>query len=399
MRNQHHLITKLAFLSVSFILTSAYAIQGSLPQLKAALHLSQQQAEYLVTTPSFSVMVFVILSPLLQQWLKLSDKTMIMIGVTTIGVAGPVPLFCNSYQVIIASRLVLGAGIGLYNSQAISIISRWYDGTERAAMIGWHAAAEEIGQAATISLASLLMLVGGWRASFAVYFLAIIVLALFSWQVPANRPVVTNDKAKTPGQVAGSTRISPLVGLLAVLAFVLVVDYVGMENRFSGLAVTINGGHYHGASLFLSLMLVGATLGGLFYGRIYDRLKFNTIYLALGLMAVANFLFGLAGDNFALTVAGMLLIGFPYQLLSPLIFNLLPTLAPANKQSTAASICLIGFNLGAFFSPTIGGWANLLTGHPLSGLGLAAPFPIYGVLLLLIALGIFIIRKSSVRNG
>ncbi|HIW70134.1 MAG TPA: MFS transporter [Candidatus Limosilactobacillus merdipullorum] len=399
MRNQHHLITKLAFLSVSFILTSAYAIQGSLPQLKAALHLSQQQAEYLVTTPSFSVMVFVILSPLLQQWLKLSDKTMIMIGVTTIGVAGPVPLFCNSYQVIIASRLVLGAGIGLYNSQAISIISRWYDGTERAAMIGWHAAAEEIGQAATISLASLLMLVGGWRASFAVYFLAIIVLALFSWQVPANRPVVTNDKAKTPGQVAGSTRISPLVGLLAVLAFVLVVDYVGMENRFSGLAVAINGGHYHGASLFLSLMLVGATLGGLFYGRIYDRLKFNTIYLALGLMAVANFLFGLAGDNFALTVAGLLLIGFPYQLLSPLIFNLLPTLAPANKQSTAASICLIGFNLGAFFSPTIGGWANLLTGHPLSGLGLAAPFPIYGVLLLLIALGIFIIRKSSVRNG
>lgn len=398
MRNQHHLITKLAFLSVSFILTSAYAIQGSLPQLKAALHLSQQQAEYLVTTPSFAVMVFVILSPLLQQWLNLSDKTIIMIGVATIGVAGSVPLFSENYQVIIASRLVLGAGIGLYNSQAISIISRWYDGAERAAMIGWHAAAEEIGQAATISLASLLMLVGGWRTSFAVYLLAFIVLALFAWQVPADRPTTTHAKEKTPGQVAGPAQISPLVGLLAVLAFVLVVDYVGMENRFSGLAVAINGRHYHEASLFLSLMLVGATLGGLFYGRIYDHLKFNTIYLALGLMAGANFLFGLAGDNFTLMVAGLLLIGFPYQLLSPLIFNLLPTLAPANKQSLAASICLIGFNLGAFFSPSIGSWANRLTRHPLRGLGLAAPFPIYGLLLLLIALGIFIVRKASVRN-
>lgn len=398
MRNQHHLITKLAFLSVSFILTSAYAIQGSLPQLKAALHLSQQQAEYLVTTPSFAVMVFVILSPLLQQWLNLSDKTIIMIGVATIGVAGSVPLFFENYQVIIVSRLFLGAGIGLYNSQAISIISRWYDGAERAAMIGWHAAAEEMGQAATISLASLLMLIGGWRTSFAVYFLAFIVLALFAWQVPADRPTTTHAKEKTPGQVAGPAQISLLVGLLAVLAFVLVVDYVGMENRFSGLAVAINGRHYHGASLFLSLMLVGATLGGLFYGRIYDHLKFNTVYLALGLMAGANFLFGLAGNNFALMVAGLLLIGFPYQLLSPLIFNLLPTLAPANKQSLAASICLIGFNLGAFFSPSIGSWANRLTGHPLRGLGLAAPFPIYGLLLLLIALGIFIVRKASVRN-
>lgn len=194
MRNQHHLITKLAFLSVSFILTSAYAIQGSLPQLKAALHLSQQQAEYLVTTPLFAVMVFVILSPLLQQWLNLSDKTIIMVGVATIGVAGSVPLFSENYQVIIASRLVLGAGIGLYNSQAISIISRWYDGAERAAMIGWHAAAEEIGQAATISLASLLMLVGGWRTSFTVYALAFLVLALFAWQVPADRPTTTHVK-------------------------------------------------------------------------------------------------------------------------------------------------------------------------------------------------------------
>ncbi len=399
MRNQHHMITKLAFLSVSFILTSAYAIQGSLPQLKMALHLSQQQAEYLVTTPSFAVMVLVILSPLLQQWLQLSDKTIIMIGVTTIGLAGSVPLFCENYQAIIVSRLVLGAGIGLYNSQAIAIISRWYNGAERAAMIGWHAAAEEIGQAATISLASLLMFIGGWRTSFAVYFLAFLVLALFAWQVPADRPVVAHVDQKTPGQVTGPTKISPLVGFLGVLAFVLVVDYVGMENRFAGLAIAINGRHYHGASFFLSLMLVGATLGGLFYGRIYDRLKFNTVYLALGLMAGANFLFGLAGDNFTLTVAGLLLIGFPYQLLSPLIFNLLPTLAPVKKQSLAASICLIGFNLGAFFSPTIGGWVNRLTGRPLSGLGLSAPFPIYGIILLLIALTIWVVRRVNVRNG
>lgn len=397
MRNQHHVITKLAFLSVSFMLTSAYAIQGSLPQLKAALHLNQQQAEYLVTTPSVAVMVLVVLSPLLQRWFRFTDKTMIMIGVTTIGVAGSVPLWTTNYLAIIISRLVLGAGIGLYNSQAISIISRWYAGAERAAMIGWHAAAEEIGQATTIGIASMLVLAGGWHASFAVYLLAFAVLALFAWQVPADQPAVSAN-TKTPGQVPGPTKMSPLVGLLAVLAFVLVVDYVGMENRFAGLALAINGHHYQGASLFLSLMLVGATLGGLFYGRIYDRLKFSTIYLALGLMALANLLFGLAGDNFILTVAGLLLVGFPYQLLSPMIFNWLPTLAPTHQQSLAASLCLIGFNLGAFFSPTIGSWVNQLTGRPLSGLGLAAPFPIYGVLLLLLATTIWVVCQVNLRN-
>ena len=48
------------------MVTSAYAIQGSLPQLKAALGITQTQSEYLVTTPSFAVMIFVVLSPLIQ---------------------------------------------------------------------------------------------------------------------------------------------------------------------------------------------------------------------------------------------------------------------------------------------------------------------------------------------
>ena len=73
MNNKNSLVTKLAFLSVSFMVTSAYAIQGSLPQLKAALGISQTQSEYLVTTPSFAVMIFVVLSPLLQQWFNISS--------------------------------------------------------------------------------------------------------------------------------------------------------------------------------------------------------------------------------------------------------------------------------------------------------------------------------------
>ena len=110
-------------------------------------------------------------------------------------------------------------------------------------------------------------------------------------------------------------------------------------------------------------------------------------------MALANFLFGFAGDNYVMMVIGLLLIGFPLQLVSPLIFNLLPDLAPADRQPLVTSLCLIGFNFGSFFSPTIAEWTNHLTGKPMSGLGLAAPFPIYGVVLLLIALIIFLATR------
>lgn len=406
MSNKHSMITKLAFLSVSFMVTSAYAIQGSLPQLKAALGVTQTQAEYLVTTPSFAVMIFVVLSPLIQEWFHISDKKIIMAGVTIVGLAGLVPLFVDNYLTILISRLILGAGYGLYNSQAISLISVWYEGSERAQMLGWRAAAEQIGQATTLTVAGLILSYAGWHQSFAVYALAFVVLIFFALRVPDDSQAQDDEvEEDTMAEDLGEdetkkiTKISPVVYLLVLFAFLLVVDYVGMENRFPGLAVAIKGSHYTGSSMFLSLMLIGATLGGIFYGSIQKRLGFGTVYLGLGLMALSNFLFGFAGHNYIMMVIGLLLIGFPLQLVSPLIFNLLPDLAPANRQPLVTSLCLIGFNFGSFFSPTIAEWTNHLLGQPLSGMGLAAPFPIYGVVLILIALIIFFATRRNAKTN
>ena len=406
MNNKNSIVTKLAFLSVSFMVTSAYAIQGSLPQLKAALNISQTQSEYLVTTPSFAVMIFVVLSPLIQEWFHISDKKIIMAGVTIVGLAGIIPMFVSNYTTILISRLVLGAGYGLYNSQAISMISVWYEGGVRAQMLGWRAAAEQIGQACTLTVAGLLLSFLGWHGSFAVYLLAFVVLFFFAVRVPDDSKVQDDnvdedDLGDELGEEKGEkiTKISPVVYLLVLFAFLLVVDYVGMENRFPGLSVAINGSHYTGSSMFLSLMLIGATLGGIFYGAIQKRLGFGTVYLGLGLMALSNFLFGFAGHNFVMMVIGLLLIGFPLQLVSPLIFNLLPDLAPANRQPLVTSLCLIGFNFGSFFSPTIAEWTNHLLGQPTSGMGLAVPFPVYGVALIVIALVIFFATRHNAQKA
>ena len=404
MQNKNSMMTKLAFLSVSFMLTSAYAAQSALPQLKASLNVTQTQSEYLATTPSFAVMIFVVLSPLLQQWFKISDKKMIMIGVTIVGVMGLVPFFnIHSYPIILGSRLLLGAGYGLYNSQAISMISVWYEDETRAQMLGWRAAAEQIGQAFTLFLAGLLLTMSGWHASFLIYALAFVVLIFFGLRVPDDAKAekveeqVEEEVKETVDDFDTDDikKTSPTVYLLVLFAFLLVVDYVGMENRFPGLAVNIKGAQYTGASNFLSLMLIGATLGGLFYGSIQKRLGFGTVYLGLGLMAVSNFLFYFAGSNFVVLVIGLLLIGFPLQLVSPLIFNLLPNLAPAKRQPLVTSMVLIGFNFGAFFSPSIAEWTNHLMGQPTSGYGLAAPFLVYGIGLLVIAAIIFFATRRQ----
>ncbi|MDM8331467.1 MFS transporter [Limosilactobacillus pontis] len=410
MKHSQSMATKLAFLSASFMVTSAYAIQSALPQIKASLAISQPQVEYLVTAPSFAVMFFVVLSPLLQDWFNISDKHIIMAGITLVGIAGLVPAFANNYWVILVSRLFLGAGYGLYNSQAISLISVWYQGHERTSMQGWRSAFEQIGNACTLTISSLLLIYAGWHAAFLVYGLAFAVMAFFAWRVPndthssANTDDGQTEETISPITHEKVTKISPLV--IAILAFVLLIkmDFIGMEDRFPGLAVAINGAQFKGTGTYLSLMLIGATLGGACYGTLQKHFGYiGTIYIGLVLLAIANFLFGFGGNNFMIIAAGILLVGFPMQVLTPLIFNILPFMAPMKLQTKITSFVLIGFNFGAFFSPTADAWFNHLLSQPLSGLGLAAPFRIYGVMMLIIAalifLGKHVMEMRSVHQG
>ena len=410
MKHSQSMATKLAFLSASFMVTSAYAIQSALPQIKASLAISQPQVEYLVTAPSFAVMFFVVLSPLLQDWFNISDKHIIMAGITLVGIAGLVPAFANNYWVILVSRLFLGAGSGLYNSQAISMISLWYQGHERTSMQGWRSAFEQIGNACTLTISSLLLIYAGWHAAFLVYGLAFAVMAFFAWRVPndthssANTDDGQTEETISPITHEKVTKISPLV--IAILAFVLLIkmDFIGMEDRFPGLAVAINGAQFKGTGTYLSLMLIGATLGGACYGTLQKHFGYiGTIYIGLVLLAIANFLFGFGGNNFMIIAAGILLVGFPMQVLTPLIFNILPFMAPMKLQTKITSFVLIGFNFGAFFSPTADAWFNHLLSQPLSGLGLAAPFRIYGVMMLIIAalifLGKHVMEMRSVHQG
>lgn len=410
MKHSQSMATKLAFLSASFMVTSAYVIQSALPQIKASLAISQPQVEYLVTAPSFAVMFFVVLSPLLQDWFNISDKHIIMAGITLVGIAGLVPAFANNYWVILVSRLFLGAGYGLYNSQAISLISVWYQGHERTSMQGWRSAFEQIGNACTLTISSLLLIYAGWHAAFLVYGLAFAVMAFFAWRVPndthssANTDDGQTEETISPITHEKVTKISPLV--IAILAFVLLIkmDFIGMEDRFPGLAVAINGAQFKGTGTYLSLMLIGATLGGACYGTLQKHFGYiGTIYIGLVLLAIANFLFGFGGNNFMIIAAGILLVGFPMQVLTPLIFNILPFMAPMKLQTKITSFVLIGFNFGAFFSPTADAWFNHLLSQPLSGLGLAAPFRIYGVMMLIIAALIFldkhVMEMRSVHQG
>ena len=396
MKSQDKWITKVAFLGISFMLTSAYAINGALPQMTKSLGVSATEVQALATTPSIVVTVFVLLSSFIAA--KLGDKKTIILGMLLVGFAGIVPFFVSSYAAILVSRMVLGAGFGIFNSLAVSMIAVMYQGQTRATMLGWRAAVEQIGQAVLTFVAGLLLNVG-WHTTFLVYLLAFPILYLFYVRVPDTTEMLAEAEEKQ-GKAAkksleGPKKISPVVWILTLFAAFLVIDYMAIQLSFPFMAQSL-GVNGMVVSTILSFMLVAAMVGGIVYGTIQKLFGRFTLQVGLILMAISNYLVAFSNHNFVMLTIGVLLIGFPMQLISPFIFSQLPNLAPLKKQPFVTSIILIGFNVGVFVEPFIISFLAGIMGNHTSNVAAAAytTIPLLGVILLIIAVITFFTNRK-----
>lgn len=396
MKSQDKWITKVAFLGISFMLTSAYAINGALPQMTKSLGVSATEVQALATTPSIVVTVFVLLSSFIAA--KLGDKKTIILGMLLVGFAGIVPFFVSSYAAILVSRMVLGAGFGIFNSLAVSMIAVMYQGQTRATMLGWRAAVEQIGQAVLTFVAGLL-LIFGWHTTFLVYLLAFPILYLFYVRVPDTTEMLAEAEEKQ-GKAAkksleGPKKISPVVWILTLFAAFLVIDYMAIQLSFPFMAQSL-GVNGMVVSTILSFMLVAAMVGGIVYGTIQKLFGRFTLQVGLILMAISNYLVAFSNHNFVMLTIGVLLIGFPMQLISPFIFSQLPNLAPLKKQPFVTSIILIGFNVGVFVEPFIISFLAGIMGNHTSNVAAAAytTIPLLGVILLIIAVITFFTNRK-----
>ena len=395
MQSQDKWITKIAFLGISFMLTSAYAINGAMPQMTKALGVSATQVQALATTPSIVVTVFVLLSSFIAA--KLGDKKTIMLGMLLVGFAGIVPYFVTSYPIILVSRMVLGAGFGIFNSLAVSMIAVMYQGQTRATMLGWRAAVEQIGQAVLTFIAGLLLNFG-WQTTFLVYLLAFPILYLFYVRVPDTTEMLAADQKnnkKTHINRNVPQNISPLVWVLTLFAAFIVIDYMAIQLSFPFMAQSLGVSGLL-VSTILSLMLVAAMVGGLVYGGMQKLFGRFTLQVGLLLMVLSNFLVAFSNGNFVTLTIGVLLIGFPMQLISPFIFSQLPNLAPLKKQPFVTSIVLIGFNVGVFVEPFALSLLAKIMGNETHSVSEAAytTIPLLGVILLIIAGVTFITNRK-----
>lgn len=385
MNNQKSLLQKGAILSISLMLTSSQAINGVIPQMKQSFGISQSQSELLGTTPSITVILFILLSSYFAK--RIGMKKTIILGLLLAGIGGIIPVFTATFQTVLISRVILGAGLGLYNSLAVTYLSSLYSGNTRATLLGIRNSMEALGQTILIFLAGVLVNIN-WTASFLVYAIAFPVALLFALKVPEIR----NENSDIPENHV-KEKMNPVIFALVLFAILLVMNSIAISVRFASIATEIKGVNFN-ASNYLALMPILGILAGFMFGPINKWIGKGTLYLGIIFFIISNLLIAVSNGNMTFLLTGLFLSSITVSWCFPFIFSNLDKVTTKNTINFATSLIFIGCNIGNFIAPIAMQLAQFLT----RSTNLTAPFFVFaGIFIVILFVTFFATNKKNTR--
>lgn len=347
-RIQDRPIFKISLLSISLFLVMAPAIATALPLMYNAFKgVSQAGVETLSTFPNIGIVVGLLVSPFLVKFF--GEKATIITGLVIALLSGTFPMYATAYMPILISRFLLGFGIGLFNSLAVSLIPEFYSDNEDelATMIGFQNVIGTVGASIAAFLLSYLMTIS-WHAAFAIYLLIIPALILFVLFVPL--------KKRTP-QAAGQEKapkqhLNGKVFWIAILMGLIFLFYMPMSYKIPEFVVSYKLGtasQYSVLAGFLNLVSIPI---GAFFGFFMKRLHDKIFPLGFGIVAI-GFLAVAFSTSFVMLTISSVIMGIGFGLSVPYMYNWLDWAAPAGSVNLATTVVLVLVNIGCFVSPTV----------------------------------------------
>ena len=336
---------KFSLLSISILLMSHLAISPVIPNLYNFYHTNNPNiglasVESLATIPAMMITIFVLLS---NGVIKLiGKKNTVLLGLILIFIFGIVPAFTTNFKVVLISRLLLGAGIGLFNSLSISMISDFFDEEHRGTMIGLRTAFLNIGKALTTFISGYL-LIYGIQYTFLVYALALPIFIIFLLFVP-NAENVNNKKI--------SIKFHKETIVLTLLTFLVGISYMGATIKIP----TLLAEKYHYqpdvARNLLTILALSGILSGVIFGILVKRFRNLTLPIMLSFMTVGSVLFALT-NNIIIFYIAAIFIGISF--VGTMSFNFFYISNKLDNKfiNFATSVILVGGNIGVILTPVV----------------------------------------------
>ena len=322
--------------------------------------------QMLMTLPG----VFVVILSLVAAWLTSVFPKKYLIGTGSIcmictGIFGV--LFHGSLQTLFAWSCLMGIGMGLISALTVSLISDYFDGQEKANLIGLQTGAANIGGMIMTAVGGVLTAIA-WQYDYFVYLIAVPGLLLLIFFVPRNSPekrpesgTVTADADGTGTGRNSFLRKRQVWGYVVIPALLLFLFNAGPTN-LSMYVEEFGIGNSTVSGMAATVFLLGGTLMGVFFGAFSRRLGRFTIPLGFAFMAAGFFLIQMSPSIISM-YAGCFIAGMSISLVSPqCLLQISAFCHTSQEQALSAAVIMASSNVGTFLTPQLTNIARVVSG-------------------------------------
>lgn len=320
---------------------------------------------------------------------KIKYKTLALTGLALFIIGGMAPAFFNeSFNTVLIFRAIFGIGLGVISPLGNALIMGFYEGQERATMLGAGSFVMNLG-------GIVLQFLGGafagvsWELCFIAHFPAII--SFFIVLLYLKEPQAVKSKA-LGGKAVSKEKMPVSVWVISsIFGLTLMLIYPMLVNMSSILSEVKQIGGPTSSAVVLSMYTVGGAVSGILFGKLYEKTKrfiipFMFVGGALGVGII------ILGNSLLMVTAGVFIVGLTYLMSMPFTAMLLGMYAPPTQSAMAMSVMMAVMNAFAFISTYWIGLTGSLTGDIFMG-------PLYATVIGFISIGVIFLFVNPYPKG
>lgn len=340
----------------------------------------ENHASWLITFPSLGAVLF---APIAGRMIdRIGAYPSLVGGLLLYGLVGAGGALLEGTVAVFANRILLGGATALVMASGTTLISEWYHGHARLAMIAQQGMSIELGGVIFLFVSGVLAGIA-WQLSFLLYLLAWGLLAMLWMMVPRRSPPAPEGES---GQDSGGARSASLtsVYLAAVISLTLfftAIVMLPMRLNLLGLGETATG-------IFLAAISLVAVVAAMLMPKVSRALgAMPTLVLAFLLYAASLFIFQQA-ESMTLMSVGAALSGMGFGFSVPLLNHITVERSHPSVRGRNLSYLTMAIFLGQFLTSFL----ELLPGDISQVFGASA---VLGLIFAVVYLGAYLLKRGS----
>lgn len=331
--------------------------------VKEDLQLSDSVANVLPSLVFFWFLIFSVPTGMLMNRIGRKHTVLLSLAVTVAALL--LPLFGESFTLMLVSFSLLGIGNALMQTSLNPLVSSVIQGGNLASTLTFGQFVKAIASflapyiAMWGAMASIPAFGLGWRVLFPVYMIIGIVASLLLAYTPINEPEHKGKASSVTGCVRLLSRNVVLLSFLGIMCHVG-ID-VGTNTTAPKLLMERLGMSLNDAAFATSLYFIFRTVGSL-TGSLFLRMVSNRVFFTLSVAMMALSMLGLAvGESKAVLYTAIALVGYGNSNIFPLVFSQ-ALLSDESRQNEISGLMIMGLFGGTVF-PLLMGFASDAAGQ------------------------------------